>query len=138
MSTTQEAQSDIRGFVLGLVVDLASDRNFRPSFRAAHKDLHRFFWQLKEEERSPFVSQLLFDTNGNYPMSEALDELLHEFQLSGVLSRPNPAYKFNDVAVSNSAFADEFKQNLTPDLKRTYEEVSKRFRDKLGVREQRA
>jgi hypothetical protein len=136
MATAQDAQFDIRRFVLALVVDLASDKNFKPSFRAAHKKLHGFFWQLKKDEHvRPFVSELLFDTNGNYPMSETLDELLHEFQLSGVLCRPNPAYKFNDVSVNKSALADEFKRALTSDLKRSYEEVSKRFREDLGVRE---
>jgi len=36
---------------------------------------------------------LLFDTNGGYPFCEKLDEILSEFQLSGIIGSKNPILK---------------------------------------------
>jgi len=81
------------------------------------------------------VADLLFDTNGNYPYCDRIDELLQEFQLSGVLSRPNPTYKYNDIAITSSPSAEEFKQSLAAStaLQKTYDSIFAQFKAQLGV-----
>jgi hypothetical protein len=136
MASTPTASFDARTLLLALLVDLAADKNFKSCFKAAHRDLHHFFWTLKQEERSrPFVQDLLFDTNGNYPHSEQIDELLQELQLSGVLTRPNPTYRYNDIAITRSSAADQFRKRLSLDQEGVYKDILKRFQDNLGVRE---
>ena len=135
MNAPSDAPIDTRKFLLALLVDLASDRNYKPCFRAAHRQLHQFFWRLKQDERfKAFVEDLLFDTNGNYPHCEQVDELLQEFQLSGVLSRPNPTYKYNDIAITRSQFRDDFLKSLPAGQEKQYEEVVGRFKRELGER----
>ena len=135
MSAPSDVMIDTRKFLLALFVDLATDKNFKPRFRAAHRDLHQFFWRLKQEDRSRgFVEDLLFDTNGNYPHCDQIDELLQEFQLSGVLSRPNPTYKFNDIAITRSQSRDDFLKGLPQALEKDYLDVVNRFKQDLGER----
>lgn len=135
MPPAPEASLDARKLLLALFVDLATDKNYRNCFKAAHRELHQFFWRLKQDELSrPFVDNLLFDSNGNYPHCEQVDELLQEFQLSGVLSRPNPTYKYNDIAITEkSSSAHELKGTLSADQKTAYEEILQRFKRDLGV-----
>jgi len=123
-----------RKFLLALLSDLAGDKNYRRCFKAAHKELHYFFWKIKQKANSmEFIKDLLFDTNGNFPHSGQIDELLQEFQLSGILSRPNPTYRYNDIAIDHNPSAEEFKNNLTPEQKTRYEEILKEFKKELGV-----
>lgn len=125
---------NLRELLLSLFADLANDKNFKPCFKASHKVLHQFFWEFsQDEETKPFVADVLFDANGNYPYSYQIDELLQEFQLSGVLSRPNPTYKYNDIAVTSSSYAEQFKKNLSPNQKIVYEKILSNFKEKLGV-----
>jgi len=135
MSTTSAASTDVRKFLLALLVDLASDLNFNKCFKAAHRDLHHFFWQVKQGQQSArFVEDLLFDTNGNFPHCDQIDELLQELQLSGVLSRPNPTYKYHDTGVHESPSADEFKASLSPEQMESYEQIVEGFKRDLGIR----
>jgi len=134
MATTSNPSLDTRKFLLALFVDLVGDKNFSKCFKGAHRELHEFFWRLTRDEQSrPFVEELLFDTNGNYPHSDQIDEVLQEFQLSGVLSRPNPTYKYNDIGITTSPWADEFKDRLSPEHARTYSRILKDFKRELGV-----
>ena len=134
MSETSDPSLDARTFVLAILVDITADRNFDNRFKAAHRELHRFFWELKQHEQyKPFVEDLLFDTNGNYPHCHRIDELLQEFQLSGVLSRPNPTYKYNDIAIRGTASADEFKETLSADRRTHYQMILDDFKRQLGV-----
>ncbi len=134
MSPTSTASTDTRKFLLALIVDLAIDKNFRPCFKAAHRDLHHFFWRLKQAQPSAcFVEELLFDTNGNYPHCDQIDELLQELQLSGVLSRPNPTYRYHDIGVQESPSAAEFKASLSPEQMESYKQVVEDFKRDLGV-----
>ena len=136
MSTETSTSQMSRKFLIALFADLASDKNFKRCFKDAHRELHRFFWAIKQNERSKyFVEDLLFDRNGTFPHSEEIDELLQEFQLSGILSRPNPTYKYNDIAITNSPFAEEFRNSLTAEQKDLYEEILKKFKEELGVRD---
>jgi hypothetical protein len=126
----------LRGFLLSLLADLTGDRKYKRCFKAAHQELHYFFWNLKKNESFKyFVEDLLFDTNGNFPHSEQIDELLQEFQLSGILSRPNPTYRYNDITITESPSAEEFKKNLSADMKKAYPEILEQFKKELGVRE---
>jgi hypothetical protein len=125
---------DVRKFLLALFTDLAADKNYSKCFRAARKELHRFFWRIRQDDRRKvFVEALLFDTNGNYPHCQEIDELLQEFQLSGVLSRPNPTYKYNDIAITGTPSATEFKVRLSPEEKQLYAEILDEFKKELGV-----
>jgi hypothetical protein len=136
MDSTPTLLSDARKLLLALLVDLAADRNFRPCFKAAHRQLHQFFWELREDPASRvFVQDLLFDTNGNYPHSEQIDQLLQEFQLSGVLSRPNPTYKYNDIAITESPIVVDLKASLPPDQLEQYDKILGRFKSELGVKQ---
>jgi len=135
MVTLPNPSLNLRELLLSLFADLANDKNFKPCFKASHKILHQFFWEFSQDEQTkPFVADVLFDTNGNYPYSDHIDELLQEFQLSGVLSRPNPTYKYNDIAVTNNSYAEEYKKKLSPDQKNVYEKILGNFKEKLGVR----
>lgn len=134
MNATSNVSSDTRKFVLALLVDLACDKNYKKCFKAAQRELHHFFYKLKSEDDSkPFVRDILFDTNGNYAHSEGIDELLQEFQLSGVLSRPNPTYKYHDISISASPSADDFKDGLSSEQEDTYKTILDAFKQTLGV-----
>ena len=136
MTTYGKLPQIARYFLLSLLVDLANDRNFRRCFKAAHRELHHFFWKMKRgEETKGFVADLLFDTNGNFPHSEKIDEILQEFQLSGILSRPNPTYRYNDIAIMSSSSADEFRKNLNAEKKVVYDRALEEFKTELGVRD---
>jgi Zn-dependent oligopeptidase len=136
MNTNVTRTQVARHFLLALLADLASDKNFRRCFKAAHRELHYFFWKIKQgEETRGFVADLLFDTNGNFPHSEKVDEILQEFQLSGILARPNPTYRYNDITIMNSPSADEFKKNLKDEQKKVYDQVLEDFKKELGVRD---
>jgi len=135
MASTSEMSLDTRKLLLALFVDVTQDRNFKPCFKAAHRELHQFFWRLKQDKRfKPFVQDLLFDTNGNYPHCEQIDELLQEFQLSGVLSRPNPTYKYNDIAIRANPTAEEFRRGLSGQQAGEYQGILDQFKEDLGVR----
>ncbi len=131
---------DIRNFLLALLADLPLDRNYDPPrFIDAHRDIHIFFWHLKQRQDTKlFVQDLLFDTNGNYPHCEQLDELLQEFQLSSLISRQNPAYKYNDIGIANAPYGDEFRRSLGEPLRTVYDGILKEFRSTLGVRATKA
>ncbi|MGA2065575.1 MAG: hypothetical protein ABSG86_11425 [Thermoguttaceae bacterium] len=134
METTCETRLEARKFLLSLFADLADDKNYEPRFKANHRGLHEFFWRVKQDAQTgAFVQDFLFDTNGNYPHCEQIDELLQEFQLSGVLSRPNPTYKFNDIRVKKSPYSDEFKNRLTPTQVDAYGGAVAAFKRELGV-----
>ena len=134
MSGTSRTSLDVRKFLLALLVDLVDDKNFDNRFKAAHRELHQFFWKLKTNDAyKAFVRELLFDINGNYPHCDQVDELFQEFQLSGVLSRPNPTYKYNDIAITKSPSGEEFKDGLSPEQKKSYENILKDFKQELGV-----
>lgn len=134
MPPTIVAPPDIRKFFLALLSDLACDGNFESRFKAAHRELHLFFWKLKQDpEYRHFVEQLLFDTNGNYPHAEHIDELIQEFQLSGVLARPNPTYRYNDIAIKSSPEGEEFKRTLTAEQRVSYDRLFDQFKHELGV-----
>ena len=136
MSDVSKKSQISRQLLLALLVDLTVDKNYKRCFKAAHKELHYFFWSLKNNESFKcFVEDLLFDTNGNFPHSEQIDELLQELQLSGILSRPNPTYRYNDITITQSPSAEEFKKNLTLDMKNAYEKILEEFKTELGVSE---
>lgn len=135
MTASQVQRLDFRQFLLSLFADLARDQNFRCCFKANHRELHEFFWSLKQDDPGKdFVEDLLFDRNGNYAHCDEVDELLQEFQLSGVLARPNPTYKFNDIALSSGSYAEDFRKGLTPEQLEKYHAVLTRFKEELGVR----
>jgi hypothetical protein len=134
MATSSVTSVDERKFLLSLLVDLTSDLNYKRCFKAAHRDLHQFFWLLKKDaELKNFVQNLLFDINGNYPHSDQIDELLQEFQLSGVLSRPNPTYRYNDITINDPAIGAEFKEGLSSDQRNNYQKILELFKRDLGV-----
>jgi len=134
MPTTSTGR-DARAFLAALLVDIVKDKNFRHRFKAGHRQVHQFFWSLQQDERSRcFVEDLLFDTNGNFPHSEQIDELLQEFQLAGVLSRPNPTYRYNDITIKHSSMEKTFKDGLSGEQKAAYESIVTKFKDELGER----
>jgi hypothetical protein len=134
MSARAGELGGVRRLLLALLVDLAKDKNY-VNFTGAHRRLHEFFWQLKTTPKyAPFVEDFLFDTNGNYPHAEQLDELLQELQLSGVLSRRNPTYRYNDIGISTNPSADEFKAALSSEQLAAYNEILHQFKETLGVR----
>jgi len=134
MTPTTVETIDIRRFVLALLSDVAADRNFERRFKSGHRDLHRFFWRLAQDEPTKaFVAQLLFDVNGNYPYSSQIDELLQEFQLAGLLARPNPTYRYNDISFTTPTYADEFRKGLSPEEQSDYSKILERFKAELCV-----
>jgi len=137
MNETSGTSLDARRLLLAILVDLVGDKNFQNCFKAAHRELHGFFWKLKQKKSTKrFVEGLLFDVNGNYPHCEEVDELLQEFQLSGVLSRPNPTYRYNDIAITQSPSGEDFKKELTSErLMSVYDEILAAFKRELGVRD---
>ena len=124
----------LRSFVLALCSDVAGDMNFESRFRSGHQDLHRFFWQLSQDAKTRcFVSGLLFDTNGNYPYSADIDGLFQELQLSGLLARPNPTYRFNDITFSTRLYAEDLKKELSQDEKEVFGSIVEAFKRELCV-----
>lgn len=129
---------DVRRFLLALFADVAADRNFEQRFKSGHRDIHGFFWRLsKDEETKFFVEELFFDVNGNYPHSSQIDELLQEFQLSGLLARPNPTYRYNDISFASRAYAEDFRKELSPKEQQSYSKILEAFEKELCVRQSR-
>jgi len=126
---------DVRRFLLALCADVVADLNFERRFKSGHRDVHRFFWRLSQAETTRvFVAQLLFDVNGNYPYSSQIDELLQEFQLSGLLARPNPTYRYNDICSPMRSYGDEFRKELSPDEEKSYRAILDTFKKELCVK----
>ncbi|MGO9116173.1 MAG: hypothetical protein ACLQPD_01030 [Desulfomonilaceae bacterium] len=126
---------NIRRLLLALLSDVAEDKNFQRCFKAGHRDIHVFFWKLSQDETTkPFVARLLFDTNGNYPHSLQIDELLQELQLSGLLARPNPTYRYNDIKFSKRPYGKELKQDLSENQQQVYDGIVKEFKEELCER----
>ncbi len=136
MTTVVETSTslDARQFLLALLANLVKDNRYRDCFQAAHRELHCFFWGLKQdEEAKTFVQDLLFDANGNYPHSEEIDELLQELQLAGVLSRPNPTYRYNEITVTDWSSATGFRRSLSPKQEEVFSRIAEEFKERLGV-----
>lgn len=130
-----DAPVDVRRFVLALCSEVVFDKNYENRFRSAHRDMHRFFWRLSQDpETSRFVAGLLFDTNGSYPHCEELDELFQELQLSGLLARPNPTYRYNDITFSAYSYVEHLMRELSTDEQATYKKkVVDSFKRELGL-----
>lgn len=134
MNSLSSESLDVRSFLIALVSDVAEDKNYKKCFISNHKEVQLFFYGLKTNPRYKlFVQDLLFDTNGNYPHCDEIDELLQEFQLSGIISRPNPTYKFNDIDITKNPSGEKFKNSLSVDRKVQYDEILSSFRQNLGV-----
>ena len=123
----------LRDFLLALFADLACDHRYAPSFAGNHREIHRFFWRLSREARfHDFVAEALFDTNGSYPHAARIDELLREFQLSGVLSRPNPTYRYHDIALTTDSYAAQLRERLGEQQREAFTLALARFKEELG------
>lgn len=64
------------------------------SFKRSLKSIHKFFYDMSIiPDFSSLFENLLFDTNGQSPFCEELDEILTELQSCDIISSPNPFLK---------------------------------------------
>lgn len=108
---------DFRLFFQALIADITNDPGYVCGFDCPHEKFHRFFWDLNCETKTQFlVEQLMFDANGNYPISGQIDELLREFYLAGILewTYPLSARRHYSIKMNDWTPSVEFERAVTP------------------------
>jgi hypothetical protein len=105
VSEQKESKNSESNIILAIIFE-ASD-NIK-SFKRSWTELHSFFYEMKKSnEFSALFEDFLFDNNGPYPYCEKIDEIFSEFQLTGIISSPNPILK---------EYMINIKKNLTDEI----------------------
>ncbi len=82
------------------------------SISGNHRNLHENFYDLKKKHPEYFM-RLRFDTNGHYPISDDLDSILQDFQISGRINKLNPGFK---TIVINNIPDNNRKERMIPEV----------------------
>lgn len=110
---------------------MATDRT--KAFKRSWTKTHSFFFKISnDEEFSDLFDKMLFDTNGPYPFSEELDEILSEFQLTGIIGSPNPILKEYSINISMETAESIFSPLPTEENVR-FEKLAALFSETLGI-----
>lgn len=85
-----------------MAIILESSNQIR-SFKRGLTSIHQFFFDISiNPEFSSLLENLLFDTNGQSPFCEELDEILTELQSCDIIGSPNPFLKDYTIKVKKS------------------------------------
>jgi hypothetical protein len=96
--------------LLALILESSKEIN---SFKRSWTEIHSFFYQMKKnDEFSNLFENFLFDNNGPYPYCEKIDEILSEFQLTGIISSPNPILKEYTINIKKEIDEQNFSFNF--------------------------
>lgn len=101
------------------------------SFKRSLTSIHQFFFDISiNPEFSSLLDDLLFDTNGQSPFCEELDEILTELQSCDIIGSPNPYLKDYTIKVKKS----ELNNNIfsfNPEVEELIQKISNDFSNKL-------
>ena len=85
-----------------MAIILESSNEIR-SFKRSLKSIHKFFYDMSlRPDFSSLFEHLLFDTNGQSPFCEELDEILTELQSCDIIGSPNPALKEYTIKIKKT------------------------------------
>ena len=78
------------------------------SFKRSLKSIHGFFYDMStNSDFSSLFENLLFDTNGQSPFCEELDEILTELQSCDIIGSPNPTLKEYTIKIRKTDLNDK-------------------------------
>ena len=73
------------------------------SFTSRWTDIHQFFYDISRDSKyTSLFDDLLFDTNGPFPFSSEIDEILSGIYVSGIIEIPNPVKEAYSINVKKS------------------------------------
>jgi hypothetical protein len=103
------------------------------SFKRSWTKVHSFFFEMKQtEEFSDLFIDFLFDTNGPYPYCEKLDEILSEFQLTGIIGSSNPMLREYLINV-NKQDTKDLSFSLSAEELSKIEKLANAFSKNVGI-----
>ena len=101
------------------------------SFKRSLTSIHQFFFDISiNPEFSSLLGDLLFDTNGQSPFCEELDEILTELQSCDIIGSPNPFLKDYTIKVKKTDLWDDIFY-FNPDVEEMIKKIAKEFSNKL-------
>ena len=101
------------------------------SFSRSLTSIHKFFYDIStNSEFSSLLKDLLFDTNGQSPFCEELDEILTELQSCDIIGSPNPFLKDYTIKIKKTDLRDDIF-SFNPDVEEMIKKIAKDFSNKL-------
>lgn len=109
---------------------LESSNNVQ-SFKRSLTSIHQFFYDISTTpEFSSLFEDLLFDTNGQSPFCEELDEILTELQSCDIIGSPNPFLKDYTIKIKKSNLTDDIF-SFDPEIEDLIKKTANEFSNKL-------
>lgn len=103
------------------------------SFSRSLTSIHQFFYDISiTSEFSSLFKDLLFDTNGQSPFCEELDEILTELQSCDIIGSPNPFLKDYTIKIKKTELRDDIF-SFKPDVEELIIKIAKDFSNKLKI-----
>ena len=94
--------------------------------------IQSFFFEISEDDNyKDLFSGFVFDTNGPFPYSEVLDEILSSLHFAGIIGSINPVLKDYTINISDKYFKTISNLVGKQELEKI-EILSKKFSEKLG------
>lgn len=88
----------------------------RKEIKNYYAHIHNAFFKLKKGHPNYF-DRLLFDTNGHIPYSKDINDIIQDFQVSGLVNKLNPG--FNTLIINEDKLKTliKKKQNEIPEIR---------------------
>lgn len=88
--------------IMAIILESSNDIH---SFKRSLKSIHKFFYDMSIiPDFSSLFENLLFDTNGQSPFCEELDQILTELQSCDIIGSPNPFLKEYTIKIAKTDF----------------------------------
>lgn len=78
-----------QSFIIANILYLYSSK--KNEIKNYYSNIHNAFYQLKLKHPT-FFDRLFFDTNGHLPYSKDLNDIIQDFQVSGLVNKLNPGF----------------------------------------------
>lgn len=92
--------------IMAIILESSSEID---SFKRSLTSIHKFFYDISINSKySTLFENFLFDTNGQSPFCEELDEILTDLQSCDIIGSPNPFLKEYTIKIK--------KTDLPPDI----------------------
>jgi hypothetical protein len=102
------------------------------SFTRNRVNIHSFFYGLtRNDNYKDLFSDLFFDTNGPYPYSEELDEILSLLHFTGIIGSINPVLRDYKINIGEEYFKTLSGSMDKQDVQKV-ESLAEEFIRKLG------
>lgn len=118
----------IMAIIMAIIIESSNEIN---SFKRGLISIHRFFYDISTDPQySSLFEDLLFDTNGQTPFCEELDEILTDLQSCDIIGSPNPFLKEYTINIKKT----ELEHNIfsfPPEIEEIIKKIADEFSDKL-------